>query len=135
MTSTHQILLWRKDLPRHTTGQMVSRGQSGHHQNFQSRQVYICGSFQRFHCRGSKRTPSRDKEQRYILIAELMKLIENWFRTKPGVLCGLPVAYLLFCKDTFITLAFKSTQTSYLVHIGLLAMAIYGVEKTILYSL
>ena len=44
-----------------------------------------------------------------------------------GVLCGLPVAYLLFCKDAFITLAFQGIQTSYLVHIGLLAMAIYGI--------
>ena len=49
------------------------------------------------------------------------------FRTKPGVLCGLPVACLLFCKDTFITLAFEGIPTSYLVHIGLLAMAIYGI--------
>ena len=44
-----------------------------------------------------------------------------------GVLCGLPEAYLLFCKDTFITLAFEGIRTSYLVHIGLLAMAIYGI--------
>ena len=49
------------------------------------------------------------------------------YRTKPGVLCGLPVAYLLFCKDTFITLAFEGIRTSYLIHIGLLAMAIYGI--------
>ena len=44
-----------------------------------------------------------------------------------GVLCGLPVAYLLFCKDTFITLAFEGIRTSYLVHIGLPAMTIYGI--------
>ena len=37
------------------------------------------------------------------------------------------VAYLLFCKDTFITLAFEGIRTLYLVHIGLLAMAIYGI--------
>ena len=49
------------------------------------------------------------------------------FGTKPGRLCGLPVAYLLFCKDTFITLAFESIRTSYLVHVGLLAMATYGI--------
>ena len=36
MTSTHWILLWGKDLPRHTTGQMVSRARSHHHQNLQS---------------------------------------------------------------------------------------------------
>ena len=41
-----------------------------------------------------------------------------------SLLCGLPVAYLLFCKDIFITLAFEGIGTSYLVHIGLLAMAI-----------
>ena len=38
-----------------------------------------------------------------------------------------PVACLLFCKDAFITLAFEGIRTSYLVHIGLLAMAIYGI--------
>ena len=66
-----------------------------------------------------------------------MKVSRIGFRTKPGirhglrctcgVLCGLPVAYLLFCKDTFITLAFEGIRTSYLVHIGLLAMAMYGI--------
>ena len=30
------LLLWGKDLPCHTTGQMVSRAQSRHHQNLQS---------------------------------------------------------------------------------------------------
>ena len=42
-----------------------------------------------------------------------------------GVPVAYSVAYLSFCKDTFIT--FESIRTSYLVHIGLLAMAIYGI--------
>ena len=57
--STHRILLRGKDLPHHTTGQMVSRAQSHHYQNLQSCRVYTCGGFQRFHHRGSKCMPSR----------------------------------------------------------------------------
>ena len=63
---------------------------------------------------------------RYTEIAVWDKTWRTPWRTC-GVFCGLPVAYLLFCKDTFITLAFEGIRTSYLVHIGLLAMAIYGI--------
>ena len=44
-----------------------------------------------------------------------------------GVLCGSSVAYLLFYKDIFITLTFEGIGFSYLVHIYLLAMAIFSI--------
>ena len=66
-------------------------------------------------------------EEKLGLFMQILQMFLFRFRTKPGVLCGLPVTYLLFCKDTFITLAFEGIRTSYLAHIGLLAMAIYGI--------
>ena len=54
-------------------------------------------------------------------------LLDSSLMTKPGVHVAYSVAYLLFYKDTFKTLAFEGMRTSYLVHIFLLAMAIYGI--------